>query len=167
MKHLVLIMVYLLCFVLSVSAQNEFSDNQYSYEKEESFDLNTEQMPNVSEPKNQTWDHLTINSDSRINDLLEIQKEESIRKGGIDGYRVQIYQGTKDEAYQIKARFMSLYSDFPESEVYVKFLTPDFRVRIGDFRTRSEAINLKYKIIKDFPNPFIVEDIINFPEVGL
>ncbi|HOO83918.1 MAG TPA: SPOR domain-containing protein [Prolixibacteraceae bacterium] len=112
------------------------------------------------------WDHLTIISDSRIDDLLAIHKEECIRKKGIDGYRVQIFQGSMDEAYRVKAKFLSTYPDFPEKSVHVKFLTPDFRVRLGDFRNRSEAINLKYKIITDFPNPFIVEDIIDFPEIG-
>lgn len=112
------------------------------------------------------WNHLTIISDSRIDDLLAIHKEECLRKKGIDGYRVQIFQGSMDEAYRVKARFLSTYPDFPEKNVHVKFLTPDFRVRIGDFRNRSQAINLKYKIITDFPNPFIVEDIIEFPEIG-
>lgn len=109
------------------------------------------------------WNHLTIISDSRIDKLLEIQKEESIRKATIAGYRLQIYQGTKkDYAYQLKARFLS---KFPDYKVYVLFQTPEFRVRIGDFRSRSEAIKLKYLIEKDFPNPFIVEDNINFPDI--
>lgn len=109
------------------------------------------------------WDHLTINSDSRINKLLEIKKEESIRKGGIDGYRLQIYQGTKKEAYRVKARFLSMY---PTYNVELDFDTPpDFRVRVGDFRSKSEVVKLKYLVEKDFPNPLIVPDVINFPRL--
>jgi hypothetical protein len=73
---------------------------------------------------------------------------------------VQIYQGEKDRAYDFKSVFLRKYPDY---KVYVLFKTPDFRVRVGDFRTRSEAIKLKYLIEKDFPNSFIVEDFINFP----
>lgn len=106
--------------------------------------------------------HLTIISDKRLEKILEIQKEECIRKGTIEGYRVQIYQGNKAGADKQRALFLDKY---PDLKVYVKFLTPDFRVRIGDFRNKSEAIKLKYVIIKDFPNPFIVEDNINFPDL--
>ena len=108
------------------------------------------------------WDHLTINSDSRINKLLEIRKEENVRKGGIDGFRLQIFQGAKDEAYRLKSKFLAKY---PDQKIYVFFQTPDFKVRIGDFRDRTEAIHLQYLIDRDFPNSLIVEDVINFPEL--
>lgn len=110
---------------------------------------------------NGTWSALSVQADQRINDLLEISKEESIRKGGMDGFRVQIYQGNKERSYQLKSSFLSKYPDY---EVYIIFQTPDFRVRIGDFRSRSEALKLKQKIEKDFPNPFIVNDVVNFPD---
>jgi hypothetical protein len=107
-------------------------------------------------------EYIDISADDRIDDLIAIKKEESLRKNGIDGFRVQIFQGTKDQAYQLKSKFLSKYTEY---KVYVLFQTPDFKVRIGDFRSRSEAIKLKYLIESDFPNPFIVEDIINFPEL--
>ena len=108
------------------------------------------------------WDHLTINSDSRINKLLEIRKEESLRNG-MAGYRLQIFQGTsREKASQLKSKFLAKY---PDQKIYILFQTPDFKVRIGDFRTRSEAIHLQYLIDKDFPNSLIVEDVINFPEL--
>lgn len=110
------------------------------------------------------WDHLTIISDSRINQLLEIKKEENRRKGGTDGFRLQLFQGSKDEAYKLKSRFLAKY---PDQKIYVLFQTPDFRVRIGDFRDKTEAIRLQHLIDKDFPNSLIVEDIINFPELKL
>ena len=107
-------------------------------------------------------EHLTINSDSRIETLIRIHQDENIRQGGITGYRVQLFQGNKENAYQMKARFIARYEDIP---VYIRFYSPDFKVRIGDFRTRSEAIKWKYTIEKDFPDAFlfIVEDRINYP----
>ena len=115
------------------------------------------------------WDHLTIISDSRINKLLEIQKEESQRKvglngkPGIDGFRVQIYRGTsRKEANRIQSQFLAKYPDY---KVELRFPGPDFWVRVGDFRTRTEAIHLQNEIDSDFPNSLIVEDVINFPEL--
>lgn len=112
--------------------------------------------------KTSSWKHLTINSDSTILLLLEIKKEENIRKGGIDGFRVQIFQGPKDGADRIYSRFLALYPDY---KIYKTFPGPDFKVRVGDFRERSEAIYVKYLIEKEFPNAMIVEDVINFPEL--
>jgi hypothetical protein len=108
----------------------------------------------------QVNEHLTIISDSRIDSLLKIHRGENIRKGGIDGYRVQIFQGDKDNAYQMKSRFIAKYDSI---KVYVLFQSPDFKVRLGDFRNRSEAIKLKYQIEEDFPDAyiFIVDDIVN------
>lgn len=162
MKILSVLSLLIIVFVQNIFAQHLPTANFYNPEIYSGSGQNTDTLTRNSPGSKSVWSHLTINSDSDIEELLSIQKEESIRKGGIDGYRVQIYQGNKDEAYQIKSRFLSFY---PNLSVYVLFQTPDFKVRIGDFRTRSEAIRLKYEIKNKFPNPFIVEDIINFPEL--
>jgi hypothetical protein len=165
MKILGIFIFLLFILVHTVDAQSILTPAPYLDENSTSPSPQSANNKSKHANNNDQWDHLTINSDSRIKLLLAIQKEESIRKGGMDGYRVQIYKGTnKDEAYQFKARFLSLYPEFPENQVYVKF-TNDFMTRIGDFRTRSEAISLKYKIKKNFPNQYIVEDIINFPDI--
>lgn len=165
MRILSVFILLIFVFVYGIHAQSVLTPEPYYNQNNSTSSPQSENRRNDGRNIDDQWDHLTINSDSRINLLLEIQQEESIRKGGMDGYRIQIYQGTKDEAYQLKSKFLSLYPKFPENEVYVKFQTPDFKVRIGDFRTRSEAINLKYKIIRNFPSPLIVEDIINFPDI--
>jgi len=146
----------------AVSAQNNYQIER-SVRTDDSISTNrTDSLFMGAGILNSEWSHLTINSDKRINKLLKISKEENQRQEGIPGYRVQIYQGEKDKAYSFKSEFLREYSGF---NVYVLFKTPDFRVRVGDFRTRSEAIKLKYLIEKDFPNSFIVEDIINFPKL--
>lgn len=106
--------------------------------------------------------NLIINADPRIDTLIKISGEESTRKGGIDGYRVQIYQGNKETAYQYKARFISRYENI---KVNVLFQSPDFKVRVGNFRTRSEALKIKQLIQNDFPATFVVEDIV-VPDLG-
>lgn len=155
----VLIFVSFVSFA-TLSAQNTFQNVSTGYANDSLSVNNADSLFVTSDDGEGEWSHLTINSDKRINKLLEISKEENKRKEGLSGYRVQIYQGEKDRAYDFKSVFLRKYPDY---KVYVLFKTPDFRVRIGDFRTRSEAIKLKYLIEKDFPNSFIVEDFINFP----
>lgn len=118
----------------------------------------------IVEPKvENVWDHLTIISDSRIDTLLQIHREENQRKKSIRGFRVQIFQtDNKKQADQVRTRFLARY---PDQKAYPKFEDPLFKVRVGDFRTRSEALKLSNQIKGEFPNPFIVEDDINFPDL--
>jgi hypothetical protein len=38
-------------------------------------------------------------------------------------------------------------------------------VRVGNFRTKSEALSLQQRIRKNYPNAFIVKDMIQFPKL--
>jgi hypothetical protein len=120
---------------------------------------------NTSQPyPDDIWKkHLIINSDSRVDTLIQIHREENIRKGGIDGYRVQIFQGAKDAADQIEAKFRSTYENI---FVDTYFPSPFFVVKAGGFRTKSEAIKLKYFIKNEYPAAYIIEDVIKLSELG-
>lgn len=80
---------------------------------------------------------------------------------GIPGYRIRIYSGSgvgaKEEQQRIKARFLTLY---PDIDAYYIYDEPDFKVYVGDCRTRSEVLKLIDRIKRDFPDPFYVEDFI-------
>jgi hypothetical protein len=147
----ILIVVSILLFVVVHNARAQYSQANTPEISSHTIQnpIISDSLAEISDTVKGPWDHLTIYS-------------ESIRKGGIDGFRLQLFQGSKDEAYQIKSNFLKKY---PNYQVYVLFQTPDFKVRVGDFRNRTETIHLKYSIEKDFPNPFIVEDVINFPEL--
>ena len=168
MKTLILIYFLFWAEVFHVNAQYPAPNASQIHSLSQQNHLNFESSSVSNDSVAGSWDHLTINSDYRIYQLLEIKREESIRKKGldgvvgIDGFRTQIFQGTKDEAYKVKSRFLSKY---PDVKIYVLFQTPDFKVRIGDFRERSEAIQMKYVIINDFPNSLIVEDVIHYPDL--
>ncbi len=108
------------------------------------------------------FSHLNIVADPRLDTLLIIHQEENIRKGGIEGYRLQLFQGSKPEALRVKAKFISKYHSF---KVYTPFIAPDVYVRIGDFREESEAVKLKYAIKKDFPHAIVIPSIIEYPKL--
>jgi hypothetical protein len=106
--------------------------------------------------------HLIINSDSRVDSIIRIHCEENKRKNGVNGYRVQIFQGTHEEALQIEARFLSGHEGI---KTHVEFPSPYFTLRIGDFRTKSEACKLKQLVQNEYPASYIVDCIINFPDL--
>lgn len=74
------------------------------------------------------------------------------------GFRVQIYSGSsRTEAYAEQARFQRLYRDI---DTYVSYEEPNYRVKVGDFRGRSEASRLMQSLRSQFNHVFIfTEDI--------
>jgi hypothetical protein len=106
-----------------------------------------------------------IIQDPSIRNLVNLHLSQQRRINGIRGYRISIYMGSGQEANkqadQSRARFISRYE---EVKSYKKFEYPYFKVYVGDFRTKSEALRFLKKIENDYPNAFIREDIVSFPD---
>lgn len=109
---------------------------------------------------------LSVERDARLDKMLNWHIEKNKEREGIDGFRVEIFfssnMDAKEKALETKTDFLSEYPEFP---VHIKFVAPNFRVRVGDFRTKNEAWKLYKKIQKDYPTAFVVPDIINFPQL--
>ena len=112
------------------------------------------------------WDKLNIQSDPKIIELLKQEAVQSKKNGTIGGFRLQIYFGSGDkahtEAIKVKTEFLS---SNPNVKTYLLFKSPDFIVRIGNFRTKSEALKMQKTLLFQYPNAFIVADDIAFPEL--
>lgn len=70
------------------------------------------------------------------------------------GYRIQVFadnnqRTAKGEALSRKRQISSLY---PELDCYLSYKAPAWRLRVGDFKTRSEAIEMMKQIKKAFPS---------------
>src|SRR5690606_41728470 len=64
---------------------------------------------------------------------------------------------SRNEAYAEQARFQQLYRDI---DTYISYEEPNYRVKVGDFRGRSEATRLMQSLRGQFNNVFIfTEDI--------
>jgi len=91
-----------------------------------------------------------------------VSKYEAILKArnGVDGWRVQImFKTKKKELQQLKISFIKLY---PEIPTYLEYEAPYYRLRVGNCRTKLEAIKIKQEISKNFPGAYPVPEIINF-----
>jgi hypothetical protein len=55
---------------------------------------------------------------------------------------------------------------FPEIPAYVSWKAPNYRVRVGDYRTRLEAEKAMQMIMIDYPNAWVIKDEINFPVIN-
>lgn len=79
-----------------------------------------------------------------------------------NGYRVQIYFGSdRQAAYNAQAKFMN---EYPEMRTYISYNEPNFKVHVGDFRTRLEAQKLQSELNGMFPSLFVIPEKINPPK---
>lgn len=95
----------------------------------------------------------------RIDALLEAYSaHEHVRKG----YRVQIFLGDRTTAESTKRSFLQKN---PEVPAYLSWLAPNFRLRVGDLRTRLEAERLLRDLKVAYPGSYIVPDDIGMPSL--
>ena len=110
------------------------------------------------------WQRLNVEASSEISDLLRQQYDLGRKTGTMSGYRLQLYFGSgvqaRAKAEKIKSEFSFLH---PDSKVYLIFKSPDFIVRAGDFRSKSDALKVLKNLSAGYSNAFIVSDEIVFP----
>jgi hypothetical protein len=87
-------------------------------------------------------------------------------KRTMSGYRVRIFfdnkQSARVESEETIKKFESMYHDV---KAYRTYANPYFKVTVGDFRTKSEAMELLSRIKREFPSAFVVKENIEFPVV--
>ena len=84
----------------------------------------------------------------------------------MSGYRVRIFFDNKQTARNdSEATLKKFKSLFPDIMAYRLYANPYFKVTVGDFRTKSEAMALLARIKGEFPSAFVVKENIEYPVV--
>ena len=80
--------------------------------------------------------------------------------GTTDGYRVQVISTDDiDEANMVRAE---IYEKTAKKEVYIIFEPPFYKVKVGDFTSKSEAENLKFKLNQlGYSESKVVQETVN------
>lgn len=77
------------------------------------------------------------------------------------GYRIQIYSNSgpsaRENAIKEQSKFLTLHQ---ETSSYTKWSYPNWCVRVGDFRTKLEALEFHLAIRELYPASFIISDEI-------
>ena len=103
--------------------------------------------------------------DSAVAQLLDGAMNGAREWVEIDGYRVQVYSSNQQQS--AKAEALDLEEKLKQKvnqTIYVQYLPPFWKVRIGDFRTYDEAKEYKKEFVQIFPDligdTYIVRDKI-------
>jgi hypothetical protein len=105
-----------------------------------------------------------IYRDPRVDSLIkkqiqinEITTRDSRRN--IPGYRIQVANSAdRNQVFAIKTR---IYQSYPELKPYLIYQPPNYKLKVGNFKTPEEAESYLQKLTQDFPSGvYLVHDII-------
>lgn len=112
-------------------------------------------------------DTIIVHKDSRLNALTAKQAEinrSNLRltaNGQLKGYRLLVIAtNNRDEAYNVKA---TVLQNFPDVRTYLTYLSPLYKLKVGNFTSREDAENFKTSLAKIYDGGiYVVDDIIEY-----
>lgn len=91
------------------------------------------------------------NDNERIKDLIEKKRQYNKENGY--GYRIQLFNGEESKARQIRAKFSV---EFNAVKTYLKYQTPEWKVQVGNFKTKLEADRALLKYRDKFSSAIVI-----------
>jgi hypothetical protein len=90
-----------------------------------------------------------------------------IRSNGgkkIQGYRIRVFYDNSPQA-RTRSESIAAYvrTQFPENGVYRTFEAPNYKVTVGDFRSKEEALKIYMTLKGIYPTAYIIKENINYP----
>lgn len=109
---------------------------------------------------------VTIKQDERLAKMLDFHLLQNAKRPGLQGFRIRIFfdlgQKSRQASQEAMEQFMEKY---PDIAVYRTFDSPYYKVSVGDFRSRDNALRLYNQLKQEYPKAFIVPEWINFPRL--
>jgi len=102
-----------------------------------------------------------------VDSLINLHKEFNENYSSVMGYRVQIFKGSGNSALE-NAELMieEFYEKELKTTAYISFMEPYYRIRVGDYKTRLEALSFLNKIKDEYPSAFVIQDKIELVELS-
>ena len=82
----------------------------------------------------------------------------------LTGYRIRVYFDNGQNArLRSESIARSISGSYPGMGVYRTFESPNFKVTVGDFRTKDEALKVYHSLKASYPTAIILKETINYP----
>ncbi len=102
-----------------------------------------------------------INENPKLLNIIKNHKRLNRENLEISGWRIRVCmesgKNARSKANSIKLKVRNWY---PDVEPHLVYHSPYFKILVGDFRTRIEAESYRKKLIKDYPDCYVVESEI-------
>jgi len=102
---------------------------------------------------------VTFQWDSRV-DELELAWKTAAHP--LSGFRIQIFSGSLQQAREVRS---TIRRNAPKIPVYLSALPPNYRVAIGDYRSKWDAQKDRDDWLEEYPMSIVVPMEINLPDL--
>ena len=80
------------------------------------------------------------------------------------GYRIRVfYDNNQNARSQSEGIAAYIRNQYPDVGVYRTFESPNYKVSVGDFRTKDEALKIYNALKALYPTAYIIKENINYP----
>jgi hypothetical protein len=98
--------------------------------------------------------NITLNQDPKFEQLLNDKRKINTSISTNETYKIQIFSGKSEEAKKILSNFKR---EFIPIDGTIIFNTPNYKVIVGNFKTRIEAERNLEEIKKKYKSVFLVK----------
>ena len=106
---------------------------------------------------------VTVNQSSAMRSALDRYVQNNANKK-LSGYRIRVYfENGQNARARSEAIARSVSNAYPGMGVYRTFESPNFKVMVGDFRTKDEALKVYQSLKAFYPTALLLKDTINYP----
>ncbi|MCR9154967.1 MAG: hypothetical protein NXI09_12735 [Bacteroidetes bacterium] len=105
---------------------------------------------------------VAVEMSESLRNVLYLYKAKSKKYPQIAGYRIQIFNGRRDDCLSKRSNFLR---QFPNMKAYLLYEVPEYKTQVGNFRNRLEAEGFLQKIRSDFPGSFVISCQIDRPQI--
>jgi hypothetical protein len=104
---------------------------------------------------------VVVHQTPEVDAAIERFKKYNYSSAGVEGFRIQIFSESGNDAKAKAEKVLQEYkTQFEEPVAYLTYQQPNFKIRCGDFRTKSEARKYVKVVSSAYPSAFIVKDAI-------
>ena len=107
--------------------------------------------------------NVEVNQTTQVRQALESYTRANASKP-IMGYRIRVFydngQGARTKSESIQR---TLKEQLGTTAVYRTFESPNYKVTVGDFRTKDEALRIYNALKNTYPTAYIIKESINYP----
>jgi len=107
---------------------------------------------------------ITVVKDPRVDLLVRKQieiNEETTRdsRRNMPGFRIQVLNSPdRSKVFAAKAK---VYQEFPDLKPYLLYQAPNYKLKVGNFKTQEEAEEMQKQLERLFPSGlYIIRDVI-------
>jgi len=159
MKKNILLIVFLVLGLFTAKSQ-EYTNQSDSLIVEEKLSIFDELK------LHDTQGRVELVQDIRVNKLVNKRIKISEHKNNLMGWRINIFGSNSQDAREVAETVITQFNEyFPDIAAYKIPLMPTWKVYVGDYRTKDDALKDLQKIKIYYKDAFVKDTKINYPKL--